>query len=236
MTIGILECGAPPAALQPRFGSYGAMMGRMLGPHRSTQTFAVSEGTLPPDVAACEAYVLTGSAAGVYDDLPWIAGLLDFLRRARGRAKLVGICFGHQAMAEAFGGAVVKSPKGWSVGLHRYEVVRKAPWMDEPGMDASRLDRATHVDVAASHQDQVVICPPDARVTLASAFTPLAGLDYGDAVSFQFHPEFTSAYATALIEARADGYGGLAAPAIASHRRPNDGAVVGRWIDRFLGA
>ena len=225
MTIGILECGVPPAALVPRFGSYGAMMGQMLGPHRSTRTFAVSEGVLPPDVTACAAYVLTGSAAGVYDDLPWIAELIDFLRRARGQAKLVGICFGHQAMAEAFGGAVVKSPKGWSVGLHRYEVVQSAPWMDGPA----------HVDVAASHQDQVVTCPPDARVTLASAFTPFAGLDYGDALSFQFHPEFSAAYATALIEARAEVYSDLAGPAIASYSQPNDGAVVGRWIDRFLG-
>ena len=230
MTIGILECGVPPAALVPRFGSYGAMMQTMLGPHRSTRTFAVSEGALPPDVTACAAYVLTGSAAGVYDDLSWIAGLIDFLRRARGQAKLVGICFGHQAMAEAFGGAVVKSPKGWGVGLHRYEVMRGAPWMGAPGTQG-----VTRVDVAASHQDQVVIRPPDARVTLTSAFTPFAGLDYGDAISFQFHPEFSAAYATALIEARAEVYGDLAGPAIASYRRPTDGAVVGGWIDRFLG-
>ena len=71
-------------------------------------------------------------------------------------------------------------------------------------------------------------------MTLASAFTPLAGLDYGDAISFQFHPEFTAAFATALIEAGADCYGALAGPAVASHREPNDGAVVRRWIDRFL--
>lgn len=225
MTIGILECGTPPTALRDEFGTYGTMVVAMLGPHRSTRTFAVTEGALPPDAATCEAYVLTGSAAGVTDDLPWIAGLIDFLRLARGRAKLVGLCFGHQAMAEAFGGAVVKSPKGWGVGLHRYEVVRAAPWMDG----------AAHVDVAASHQDQVVIQPPGARVTLASAFTPLAGLDYGDAISFQCHPEFSAAYATALIEAGAERYGALAGPAIASHRRPSDRAVVGRWIDRFLG-
>lgn len=224
MTIGILECGAPPVELRPQFGSYGAMVQRLLGPGRDAVTFDVPGGVLPATSAQCDAYVLTGSPAGVYDDLPWIAGLIRFLRQARGEAKLVGICFGHQAMAEAFGGAVTKSPKGWGVGLHRYDVAHVAPWMDD----------ATHVDAPASHQDQVVTRPPDARVIAANAFTPYAGLDYGNAISFQFHPEFTSAFATALIEARRDRYGALAGPAVASYREPDDCDRVGCWISRFL--
>lgn len=224
MTIGILECGVPPEALRPRFGGYGDMVRRLLGPEREAVTFDVADGALPASATDCDAYVLTGSPAGVYDDLPWIAGLIGFLRQARGKARLVGICFGHQAMAEAFGGAVVKSPKGWGVGLHRYEVQHRAPWMDD----------AARIDAPASHQDQVVTCPPDARVTAASVFTPYAGLDYGDAISFQFHPEFTPDFAAALIAERPDRYGALAGPAIASHARPDDCARVGRWIGRFL--
>lgn len=226
MTLGILECGAPPATLLSRHGTYGAMVQQLLGPGRDAVTFDVADGVLPSEVTACDAYVLTGSPAGVYDDLPWIAGLLGFLRRAKGRAKLVGICFGHQVMAEAFGGEVVKSPKGWGVGLHRYDVLHRASWMDD----------AAHLQIPASHQDQVVACPPGARVIAASAFTPYAGLDYGDAISFQFHPEFTPAFATALIEAGRDRYGALAGPAAASHGQPNDCARVGGWIGRFLDA
>lgn len=224
MTIGILECGTPPKVLLSRHGTYSGMMRRLLGPGRNAVTFDVAGGVLPSDVMACDAYVLTGSPAGVYDDLPWIAELMRFLRQARGRAKLVGICFGHQAMAEAFGGAVLKSPKGWGVGQHRYDVRHRAPWMDD----------AAHVHAPASHQDQVVTCPSGARVIAASAFTPYAGLDYGDAISFQFHPEFDSEFGTALIEATRDRYGALAGPAIASYGQPNDCARVGRWIGRFL--
>lgn len=224
MTIGILECGLTPSDLRDQFGSYDAMVRRLLGPGRAVTTYRVTEGELPPMATACDAYVLTGSSAGVYDPLPWIPGLLGFLREARGRAKMVGICFGHQAMAEAFGGSAIKSQKGWGIGLQRYDVAHRAPWMD--GVD--------HVDAPASHQDQVVTPPPGARVIAASAFTPYAGLDYGDAISFQFHPEFDAAFGVALIESRLQRYGELADPAIASYARPGDGARVGGWIRRFL--
>ncbi|HKM63801.1 MAG TPA: type 1 glutamine amidotransferase [Acidisphaera sp.] len=223
MKIGILECGAPPKALRARFGGYGGMVQRMLGPAREADIFDVPSGELPSD-ASCDAYVLTGSPAGVYDDLPWIPPLLAFLRQSRGRARFVGICFGHQAMAVAFGGSAEKSAKGWGVGLHRYAVAHRAPWMDD----------APHVDVAATHQDQVTSCPPGARVVAASDFAPYAALDYGDAISFQFHPEFTPDFATALIETLRDRFGDLSDPAIASHAQPNDCARVRRWVERFL--
>ncbi len=77
-------------------------------------------------------------------------------------------------------------------------------------------------------------CLPGARVTAASALTRYAGLDYGDAILFQFHPEFGAAFGTALIESRRDHYGALADPAIASYGRLDDCAWVGRWISRFL--
>lgn len=226
MTVGILQCGDPPEALRAEHGSYGGMMQKLLGPERDATVYDVTAGALPASVTAHGAYLLTGSAAGVYEELPWITGLTGFLRQARGRAKLVGICFGHQAMAQAFGGSVVKSANGWGIGLQRYEVKHRAAWMDG----------AAHVDAPASHQNQVVVHPPEARVTLASPFTPHAGLDYGDAISFQFHPEFGVAFGTALIEARRDRYDALAEPAIASYSQPNDCARVGQWIGRFLDA
>ena len=226
MTVGILQCGDPPAELRPEFGPYGAMMARLLGPARDVKIFDVTKGELPASPGECSAYVLTGSPAGVYEDLPWILPLLGFLRRARGRARLVGICFGHQAMAQAFGGSVAKAPGGWGIGLQRYEVTHRSSWMDTNAP----------VHVPASHQDQVVGPPPGARVVAANAFTPYAGLDYGDAISFQFHPEFDAGFGKALIKARRERYGPLADPALASYSEPDDCARVGRWICCFLDA
>lgn len=227
MRIGILETGAPPAGLVATHGRYDAMLRALIGPGHDYTTYDVAAGDLPDRPEDYDAYIVTGSPAGVYEDFPWIAALKDFLRAAKGMAKLVGICFGHQIMAEAFGGRVEKSDKGWGVGLHRYDVVSPEDWMDD----------AATVAVPASHQDQIVAKPPHAHVVAASAFSPFGALAYDDqpAISFQFHPEFDPAFAAALIEGRRDGVPGADA-AIESLNAPNDNARVGRWIRTFLEA
>lgn len=223
MKLAILETGRPPAALAERFGDYPAMFAAMLGPEFDLEVFDVSAGKLPSN-GEHDAYLITGSPAGVYDDLPWIAPLLRFIRSVADK-KLVGICFGHQAMAEALGGKVEKSDKGWGVGLQNYAIDRRQPWMDG--------DR--EVAVPASHQDQVIIQPPNTQVVASSDFTPFAGFAWTDrpAISFQFHPEFEPDYAKALIAQRHDRTPNPDA-AIASLDAPNDRARVAEWIRRFL--
>ncbi len=227
MEIGILRAGGPPPELAARFGPYDDMFERLLGPGFAASAYDIQSGAAPPSPDAHPAFLITGSAAGVYEPLPWIAPLLAFLREAKGRTKLVGICFGHQAMAEALGGRVEKSERGWGIGLQDYELWESAPWMGEapPG----------RIAVPVSHQDQIVVPPPGARVLAGNAFTPFGLLEYEDAaaISMQFHPEFEPEYAQALIEHRRARVPGPDA-AIASLERPNDQAVVAEWIRRFL--
>lgn len=228
MKIGLLETGEPPGDLLDKYGSYASMFEALLGPEHSYRVYDVQNGQLPADPAENDAYVITGSSAGVYDPLPWIEPLKAFLRQAKGEAPMVGVCFGHQIMAEAFGGRVEKSDRGWGVGLQAYEVSERAPWMDD----------ARHVAVPGSHQDQVVQLPAGARVLAGSAFTPYGVLAYDDAraISMQFHPEFSPAYATALIEARRGTRftDEQADAAIASLGAENDRDRMAQWIARFL--
>jgi GMP synthase-like glutamine amidotransferase len=227
MEIGILRTGGPPPELAERFGPYDGMFARLLGPGFELRGYDVPAGALPPSPSAHPAFLITGSAAGVYEPLPWIAPLLAFLREAKGRTKLVGICFGHQAMAEALGGRVEKSERGWGIGLQDYDLWDRAPWMGEapPG----------RIAVPVSHQDQVVVPPPDVRILAGNAFTPFGLLEYEDApaISMQFHPEFEPDYARALIEHRRARVPDPDA-AIASLDRPGDRALVAEWIRTFL--
>ena len=224
MKLAILETGVPPGDLEQTFGNYPAMFAAMLGSGFEMETYDVQAGTLPNHPNGHDAYLITGSPAGVYDPLPWIAPLMDFIREAKD-SHMIGICFGHQVMAEALGGKVVKSEKGWGAGLQGYDVVNREPWMDGE----------QRIAIPASHQDQVVVQPPATDITVRSDFTPYAGLAWTDrpAISFQFHPEFSPAFAKALIEQRYDRVNNPDA-AIASLDAPNDSARVGDWIRRFL--
>ena len=223
MKVAILETGRPPDPLADEFGSYPDMFAKLLGPAYEIQSFDAENGELP-EPGAHDAYLLTGSPAGVYDPLPWIAPLMEFIRSANG-AKMIGVCFGHQVMAQALGGEVIKSPKGWAAGLNRYDVVHPERW----------TNGERQVAIPASHQDQVVVQPPNTTVVAASDFTPFAALAWTDrpAISFQFHPEFSVGYAKALIEKRFDKVNNPDA-ALASLDAPNDNARVGDWIRNFL--
>lgn len=228
MRLGILETGRPCEALRAQFGGYADMFAHLFGNEFQYRRFDVQALELPGAVAVCDAYLVTGSPAGVYDPLPWIAPLMAFLREAKGRTRLAGVCFGHQVMAAAFGGEVIKSPKGWGVGLHTYDV-----------LDAARfIGGIRQVSLIASHQDQVVTLPPGARVLAGSQFTPYAALAYDDgmSISTQPHPEFSVDFAEALIASRMGGplSLGQGEAAMASLQAPNDSLRVGDWLRDFL--
>src|SRR3546814_18424910 len=104
MKIGILETGGPPGGLAERFGDYPDMVRRLLGDGHAFTTYDVARDEPPAIPETQDAYGITGSPAGVYDGLPWIMRLIEWLREAQGRTTPVGMCTGEQVMAQAVGG------------------------------------------------------------------------------------------------------------------------------------
>jgi GMP synthase-like glutamine amidotransferase len=228
--ITIVETGVISPKTRARHGSFPQMFERMISEADASASFAtvrLIDGEALPDPENLEAILITGSAAGVYDDLDWITLLERFVRVAyETRVPMAGICFGHQLMAQALGGTVRKSEKGWGIGRHVYDVV--------PGNGVIDGER---IAIAASHQDQVIEPPTGATTIFHSAFTPHAGILYanGTAMSVQPHPEFTAAFAHVCCELReGKAPDTLVASAKASLQQPLDHAALGRAIARFL--
>ncbi len=232
MKLTIVQTGAVPAPLQPHFVEYPCMFERMFD--RTGMVFsyevvdAVGVQTLP-DPVGLEGIVITGSPAGVYEDHTWLPPLRKFIQAAYGAGTpMVGICFGHQIMADALGGDVRKSEKGWGLGRHQYTVRQRPRFM---------ADAPETLTVACSHQDQVLVPPAEAEVILGSDFAPNAGLLYksGRALSFQPHPEFEDDYARALVELRRGKVDdAVLETAAASFAAPSDSARLGNYIARFM--
>ncbi|MEN9434438.1 MAG: hypothetical protein RLZZ422_2027 [Pseudomonadota bacterium] len=236
MLIGILETGIAPNELSPTHGTYSTMFQQLLGGVTSDWTFKVYKVLdldLPQSPQECEGWLITGSRHGVYDNLPWIEPLKAFIREIHAaKQPLIGICFGHQIIAEALGGKVVKSPKGWGLGLHEYEVKSAIPHLPE-------TEAVGQLKIHAMHQDQVVQLPPDAKVLASSEFCEYAGLVYGDHIfTLQGHPEFSQEFEEALIRLRTGAVfpKEKASEAIETMTVDPDTKVLAQWMASFFQA
>lgn len=232
MNLGILQCDK----IREEFASHGQYPERFAAllqpvyPSIQFTVFDVEQGELPRDIHAADAYLITGSRYGVNDDFPWIAALEEFVRTLhQAHKKIIGICFGHQIIAKALGGKVVKWPKGWAVGMSQNKINQYKAWMNPIQNEFNLL---------VSHQDQVALLPKEAEIVASSEFCPNYMMQIGAHIlTVQGHPEFTKDYSRALMLLRKSILGeDIFQKGVNSLDLPEDDLLIAHWIVNFLQA
>jgi GMP synthase-like glutamine amidotransferase len=228
MRLGLLLAGHVAAASTHIAGDYPELFSRLLGPDVELVRYDLDQDRFPDSGRECDGWLLSPSRCSVYDAHPWIASAEDLLRELLATERpYVGICFGHQLVAQALGATVARADDGWQVGVHDYEIVASHPWMRPP---------QPSVALIASHEDQALSVPDGAELLARSHGCPIAGLSIGSrAWTIQPHPEFVSELADDLL-ARREGLIGAekARAARATLRRPLDREIVAAWIRAFF--
>lgn len=219
MRIGILKCGQSPEVTRAEHGDYDDMFERLLaGRGFAFDRYHVEAMEFPQSVHAADGWLITGSRHGVYEDHAFIPPLEEFIRQAfAAEVPMVGVCFGHQIIAQAMGGRVVKHPEGWRVGAHDY-VIGGQPMV-----------------LNAWHQDQVVDLPPGAAIAGTNAFCQAAALVYDHrAFTVQPHPEFRDGFIDGLIEHRGGAVPGELLDQARARRGQSDSSALADRIEAFF--
>jgi GMP synthase-like glutamine amidotransferase len=230
--IAVLLTNNDTSAFAAHFPNDGQKVVQLLQPLRPDWTYEVvpvKDSVLPSDPQDFDGYVITGSPASVNDDnLPWVGPLLDFIRAVdAARQPLMGLCFGHQAVARALGGQVARNAAGWGMGTAVTHWQQARPWM-QPAQSTTTL--------MAAHNEQVTRMPEGAECLGGSDFCPIGSMQIGQHIwTTQYHPEMPKAFMQALLGYLADKLDNeTLARAHGSLQQAADVPLFGQWMAQFI--
>ena len=205
MKIGILCTDDVRPELVKTYGDYPSMFECLLQASNVSKTsllfktYETHKGEFPESIHDEDAFLITGSKLSVYDKVDWINSLGKFIGKLfSSNKKIVGICFGHQIIAQSLGGKVEKSQNGWQIG------VRTAHSVATPSEQQNNLGQ---FNLIYSHQDEVTSAPEAAEISASTETCQNVMMKIGNNVlTFQGHPEFSVEYALELLKLREDLY------------------------------
>ena len=231
MKLGILNTDTVKPEFAAKHGEYPDMFAELfhlVDPDISLMTYEVVHGEYPSDIDEVDGYVITGSKLSVYDDIPWINDLKNFVRQLHSEEKkIIGICFGHQLVAEALGGKTGQAETGWCVGVHKNKFTDAA---EDYGLTRSEFK------IPSNHKDQVLELPLGGKLLARTETCPISAMGLGDHIlTFQGHPEFSEGYARALLDMRRKIFGEMRyREAINSFKNETNNSQVASWILDFI--
>jgi len=231
MKLGILKTDALKPQFVEQFGEYPDMFARRIHAIDDSielVTYDVQQGIYPKQLDEVDAYLITGSRSSVYDQEPWLDVLKIFVQRLHNaQKKLIGICFGHQLVAEVLGGKTGKAEQGWCVGVQEASFTAKAR---ELGIEQASFN------LVSSHQDQVLQLAQGSQVIASTPTCPNYMTVLGEhIITVQGHPEFDTEFARQLLVMRREIFGeDLYGVAVDSLQTPADNLQVIRWLLDFI--
>jgi GMP synthase (glutamine-hydrolysing) len=195
----LYKTGETDPALAQHIGDYEGWFQRVLGDGYELEVHRAFDRPLHR-LGGYDGMVITGSPRSLVSPEPWMDDAAAFVRSADDAGvPVLGVCFGHQLIAHAYGAKIRRNPRGWEVGTVGIELTDAGA--RDPLFDG--LPPRLHVN--QSHQDEVDVASLGGELVLlaGSAHTETQAIAAGDHVrGVQFHPEMDALVIRRIIAHR----------------------------------